>query len=97
MEKLKEESLFPMELGRVPKNKKEVIMVSIGEYGGKRYIDIRTHLIAGNGDTLPTKKGITLNLRTFEPVAKLMLDAYKALKEIQDHSMSENSEETQEE
>ena len=45
------------------------------------YIDIRLHFFVGS-DVRPTKKGITLNLRTFEPMAHLLIDAYKALEEL---------------
>jgi len=76
-------SLFPMEIGRVPKTKKDAYIVSVNEYNGKMYVDVRIHVNLDNGETLPTKKGITLNLRTFEPVVKLMLDAYKAFEELQ--------------
>lgn len=82
-------SLFPMEIGRVPKTKKDEYVVAINEYNGKIYLDVRLHVTLDNGDVLPTKKGITLNLRTFEPVVKLMIDGYKALEELQKKSTEE--------
>ncbi len=79
-------SLFPMEIGRVPKTKKDVYIVAINEYNGKMYIDVRLHFYVNGEETLPTKKGITLNMRTFEPVAKLLIEAYKALEQLQKDS-----------
>jgi len=78
-------SSFPMEIGRVQKTKKDVYIVSINQFKGKMYIDVRLHYFVDNGqiETRPTKKGITLNLRTFEPMARLLIDAYKALEELQ--------------
>jgi len=76
-------SPFPMEIGRVPKNKKDVYIIALNEYAGKIYIDVRLHALIDSGpETIPTKKGITMNLRTFEPMVKLMLEAYKALEEV---------------
>ena len=83
-------SLFPMEIGRVPKTKKDMYIVAVNEFNGKIYLDVRLHVTLDNGETLPTKKGITLNLRTFEPVVKLMIDGYKALEELQKNSTEEN-------
>lgn len=77
-----EVSPYPMEIGRVPKTKKDVYIVSLNEYNGKVYIDARLYYYVGE-EVMPTKKGITLNMRTFEPVAKLLLQAYKALEELQ--------------
>lgn len=76
-------SPYPMEIGRVPKTKKDTYIVSVNEYNGKKYVDVRLHVNIDGGDTLPTKKGITLNLRTFEPVAKLLVEAYKVLQEME--------------
>jgi len=85
-------SPFPMEVGRVPKTKKDVYIVAVNEYNGKIYIDVRLHVLLDNGETLPTKKGITLNMRTFEPVAKLLIEAYKVLEEIQKKDENEEGE-----
>ena len=75
-------SPFPMEIGRVLKTKKDVYIVSINEYNGKLFIDVRLHYFIGE-EVLPTKKGITLNMRTFEPVVKLLIEAYKKFEELQ--------------
>jgi len=75
-------SPYPIEIGRVPKTKKDVYIIQVNEYGGTVYIDVRLHYYVGE-DVMPTKKGITLNMRTFEPVAKLLIEAYKKLEEIQ--------------
>jgi hypothetical protein len=91
-------SLFPMEIGRVAKTKKDVYIVSVNEYNGKMYIDVRLHYYVNESETLPTKKGITLNLRTFEPVAKLLIEAYKALEELEKgKNATEETEESPEE
>mgnify|MGYP001360957610 CR=1 FL=1 len=84
-----EVSPFPMEIGRVQKTKKDVYIVSINEYNGKIYIDVRLHYFIGE-EVAPTKKGITLNLRTFEPTVKLLLEAYKKFEELQKDEVSKD-------
>jgi hypothetical protein len=90
MEKKIDTSPFPIEIGRVPKTKKDTIVVSINDYGGNVYIDVRQHFSVGS-ELLPTKKGITLNMLTFEPVARLLLRAYEKLKEIRAPEQTEKT------
>lgn len=85
-------SPFPMVVGEVEKNGKETIVIAVNEYKGKLYIDVRNH-IKIKEDFLPTKKGITLNKRTFEPVVKAMIDAFKALEELSEKKNLIGSEE----
>lgn len=77
---------FPITIGQADKNKSEVIIVSINQFKGKRFIDARVNF-RDNDDPnklIPTKKGITLSNKTFEPVMKLFLEAYTQFKALED-------------
>jgi len=49
------------EIGRVPKNSREVIVVCLSEYRGTDLVDLRIHADYGvAGEYLPTAKGVSL-------------------------------------
>ena len=54
----------------IQKNSTEQVRLSVNEYKGKKYIDIRTYFEADDGDYKPTKKGVALSV-----------DLYNELKE----------------
>jgi hypothetical protein len=47
--------------GEIVKNDTDKIVVSLKEYKGRQYVDIRTWFYGEKGDCLPTKKGVTLS------------------------------------
>jgi hypothetical protein len=51
------------EVGRVPKNSREIIVVSLSEYRGTDLVDLRIHSDYHTaGDYLPTGKGVSLRI-----------------------------------
>ena len=54
----------------IQKSKTEQVRLSVSEFKGKKYIDIRTYFEADDGEYKPTKKGVTLSV-----------DLYSELKE----------------
>lgn len=51
------------EIGRVPKNSREIIVVCLSEYRGTDLIDLRIHADYGvAGEHLPTAKGVSLRI-----------------------------------
>lgn len=48
-------------LGEIQKSDKEKIVVSLKEYQGHKYLDLRIHFLTDAGQWQYTKKGITLN------------------------------------
>jgi len=85
---------YPIEIGRVFKTKKDIYIISVNEYNGATFIDVRLHYLIEGNDAAPTKKGITLNLRTCKEVMEFLLEAYKKLEEIQLAKESEKSPES---
>ena len=49
------------EMTIIEKNDAEQIHVRLAENSGRRYVDLRVHFRADDGDWRPTKKGVTLN------------------------------------
>jgi hypothetical protein len=48
-----------MQIGEIQKGKDKII-VTVKEFKGKQYIDLRTHFENDQGEWIPTKKGISL-------------------------------------
>jgi hypothetical protein len=44
-------------LGEILKSETDKIVVSLKEYKGRKYIDVRTYFQGDDGNYLPTKKG----------------------------------------
>jgi hypothetical protein len=47
-------------IGVVPKNSREEVRISIAEYRGTRFIDVRVYADTGAVDRRPTKAGVTI-------------------------------------
>ena len=69
-------------LTTIPRSATERIEVSINEFKGKKYLDLRTFYTTDDGESwLPTKKGITISPDNLE----LLKDAIEqAMGEFQD-------------
>jgi hypothetical protein len=89
---------FPIEIGKADKNKTEVIVVNVSQYKGKKFIDARVNFRDREDPDklIPTKKGLTLSMKTFEPVMKLLLVAYKQLQELDEKTATEDDSEVSE-
>jgi hypothetical protein len=57
-----------MMIAEIQKNLKERLRVSIEEYRGHKFIDLRVYFEAENGEWKPTKKGIALNRESIDAV-----------------------------
>ena len=63
-------------IGEVQKNSKEKIIISINEYEGHKYIDLRVYYEDSNTlDWKPTKKGIALSQKSIKEVLSYLSEA----------------------
>ena len=68
-------------IGEVTKNSKEKILISLSEYEGHRYIDLRVHYEEeGTGEYKPTKKGIALSEKVLPQIVSKLQEGYMKLK-----------------
>lgn len=66
------------EIGRVTKNKREEVVVSMCERQGKEYLDVRIYAQAKDSDTyVPTSKGFSVEKEIGKEINKIMQDALK--------------------
>lgn len=66
-----------MLIGEIQKNLKERIRVSMEEYRGHKFIDLRVYFEAESGEWKPTKKGIALNSDSIDAVIEALQKASK--------------------
>jgi len=60
-------------VGEIQKNSKEKIIVSINEFKGNKFVDLRVHYEEeGSGEYKPTKKGIAISAKNIEGVVQLL-------------------------
>ena len=53
---------YPQVLATVPKSATEEVQISINEYRGKKYLDLRVYYTTDDGlNWSPTKKGVTFS------------------------------------
>ena len=61
-------------IGEIQKNQKEKIIVSINEYKGNKYVDLRVHYEdEASGEYKPTKKGIAINPKILPEVVEMII------------------------
>ncbi len=53
-----------MQIGEIQKGNDKII-VTVKDFKGKQYIDVRTYFENDEGDWIPTKRGYPLRLKTF--------------------------------
>jgi len=63
------------------KNKTEDFKLSLTEYQGHTLLDFRVYFKDKEGESRPTKKGVTLNVKFFPELKQAIIDAEKILKE----------------
>lgn len=68
-----------MLIGEIQKNSTEKIRVSLSEYKGYQFIDVRVYFEDDSGEWKPTKKGITVSKDNIEPLVKLLNEGKKKL------------------
>ncbi len=66
-------------IATIAKNPEEEIRVSLREYKGHAFIDIRVYWKPPEGEAAPTKKGVTLNPEFFPDLKKAMAALEAAL------------------
>jgi hypothetical protein len=66
-----------MIIGEIPKGADKII-VSVKEFKGKQYIDIRTFFENDQGEMVPTKKGISFTPENLDEAIRLLQEAKKA-------------------
>ena len=71
-------------IGEVQKNKREKIIVSINEYQGFKYVDLRIHYEDEvSGDYKPTKKGVALSSKVIPEIVELIVKGAEDLQGIE--------------
>ena len=71
----------PIVISEFQKNKLEDFKLSLTEYQGHNLLDFRIYFKDKQGDSKPTKKGVTVNVKLFPELKKAIMDAEKLLKE----------------
>ena len=61
-------------IGRIEKNSREEIRVSLTEFKGHQLIDLRVYALDGD-DANPTKKGIAVKVDKLPELARLLTEA----------------------
>jgi hypothetical protein len=69
-----------MQIGEIEKGKDKII-VTVKEFKGKQYIDVRTHFENDEGEWIPTKKGISFTPENLAEAIKLLQKAQKKVAE----------------
>lgn len=71
-------------LASIPKNDTERLEISISEYKGKKYLDLRNFYTTDEGQSwLPTKKGVTIYPDNLELLKDSIEKAMEELKDAQ--------------
>ncbi len=71
----------PILIEEFPKNKTEDFKLSLSEYQGHILLDFRIYYKDKEGESKPTKKGITLNVKLFPEFKQAIMKAEEILKE----------------
>jgi Transcriptional Coactivator p15 (PC4) len=71
----------PIVISEFPKNKTEDFRLSLTEYQGHNLIDFRIYFKDKQGESKPTKKGVTVNVKLFPQLKQAIMDAENILKE----------------
>jgi hypothetical protein len=65
-----------MDIGEIAKGKDKII-ITVKEFKGKQYIDMRTYFENGEGEWIPTKKGISLTPDHLDEMITFLQEAKK--------------------
>lgn len=68
-------------VGEMEKGWNEKILFSVSEFKGKKYADIRIYYEDDEGEWKPTKKGVTVNLDSFQDFRERVEELERFLKE----------------
>ena len=67
-----------MQIGEIEKGKDKII-ITVKEFKGKQYVDIRTYFENDAGEWIPTKKGISLTPENLNEIMPLLETAQKSI------------------
>jgi hypothetical protein len=67
-----------MQIGEIRKGNDKII-VTVKEFKGKQYIDLRTYFENDQGEWIPTKKGISLTPDNLDDMIGFLQEAKKAV------------------
>ncbi len=68
-----------MLIGKITKNGKQRLLVTIEENKGARVIDVRTYNVINDGELIPTQEGIALSPEIMETLIGFLREAQKRL------------------
>lgn len=71
-----------MIIAEIPKNAREIIRVEVEEYKGHRFISCRVWAKNNEGESVPTRKGMSISLNHAEPVLMALCAAHEQLKKL---------------
>ncbi len=71
----------PIVISEFQKNKTEDFRLSLTEYQGHNLLDFRIYFKDKEGESKPTKKGVTVNVKLFPQLKQAIMDAENILKE----------------
>lgn len=71
----------PIIISEFQKNKTEDFRLSLTEYQGHNLLDFRIYFKDKEGESKPTKKGVTVNVKLFSQLKQAIMDAENILKE----------------
>lgn len=66
-------------VGKIAKNSKHRIMVTVEDQKGAKVVDLRVYQIINDGELSPTPEGISLQPENLNAVVELLKDAQKKL------------------
>ena len=67
-----------MQIGEIRKGNDKII-ITVKEFKGKQYIDLRTYFENDQGEWIPTKKGISLTPDNLDDMIGFLQEAKKAV------------------
>lgn len=68
-----------MIIGEIQKTGTDRIIVTVKEFKGKTYIDVRNFFENDDGEMVPTKKGVSLTPENLDELIRLLGEAKKQL------------------
>jgi len=68
-----------MQIGEIGRTETEVVRVSIEEYKGRKYVDVRIYFENDEGEWKPTKKGVTIQPDKIDLFMDLIRQAKESL------------------
>ncbi len=68
-----------MIIGEIQKTGTDKIIITVKEFKGKTYVDVRNFFENDEGEMVPTKKGISLTPENLDELIRILGEAKKSL------------------